>query len=80
MKVLCINTGPIWNPYLKQSFSTPELTEGEPYIVEKVTYSGDYQLVGVKCNFVCGFRHERFIPISDIDETEMERNYVKEKV
>ena len=76
MKVLCINSKGFINP-------VPPIQEGKEYIVIKFQENpnGDgkdyYRLKGIKYSW---YWTARFVPVSDIDETEFERNYLKQLV
>lgn len=79
-KVICINNGPIAKATGKMC-SAPELIEGNPYTVESecedIFGNIGYVLEEVKCtnNSLGGYKSDRFIPLSDISETEMSREY-----
>ena len=77
MRLICINNGPIYNYLLKRAFSVPELIEGEVYTVKKESNTW-YELIEIspKNTSFYGFRKERFVPTSDLDEMEL----VNEKV
>lgn len=77
--VICINNGPMANTK-GNVISAPELKEGVIYTVIEVTKN-----YIVKRAFIleevsldkgwCGYNPKRFIPLSEIDETEMVREY-----
>lgn len=78
MRVLCIRGAKPGD--LCQSISSrvvnngEEVIEGEKYIAsQSVMYDDCYSIHG-KPSY-CHYLKSRFIPISDISETEMERNY-----
>jgi len=72
MKVMCINNGKLRN-HLGKINSAPELIEGETYTVIGISNTGHgYILLEVKHGEqFSGFTKERFIPLSEIDETEL---------
>lgn len=80
MKVVCVNNSVLTNTF---GFSqpAPQLKEGNTYTVIRVTILGGYILAEVNPlpGFDC-FNPERFVPISDIDETTFERNYKKQSI
>lgn len=85
MKVICINGNHINNPGVPNN--TPVgLIEGEIYtVIEVMTHpiwkSTGYLLAEIKSDaYMGGFLAERFAPISEIDETEMIREYNKQLV
>ncbi len=70
MKVLCINS----KGFLNQM---PPVIEGEKYtVIDDTVVAGDgktyYEFAEIPGYY---YWQPRFIPISDISETEMERNY-----
>ena len=81
MRVMCINNKPI-NGYNLTNNELHKIKEGKCYTVTKFTMTpngyGKYDLLGVDHDN--GFSTLRFIPLSDIDETEFIRNYNLEKV
>jgi len=80
-KVICIKQGE-WKSRLDgRLLQGPKF--GEECTVESVNPKGNYYLLGY--NFIavtgrCSYIPKRFIPLSSIDETEMERDYKTEKV
>lgn len=75
MKVMCINTSEIHGFNLtNDGYLLSLIKEGKLYEVESFVPTpngfGKYYLVGVK-NHTDGFSTLRFIPLSDIDETEL---------
>lgn len=82
MKVMCINNKPIHGINVLNTHLNL-ISEGETYTVEQFVMTpnkiGMYILKEVTHPDCIGYSAARFIPTSDIDETEMERNYEKEK-
>lgn len=79
MKVICIDTSPNPNPK-KNNEWFKYLKEGSTYEVEKEVY-GCYKIFGIDHPYQTDrptFMKRRFVPVSDIDEKEFERNYNKE--
>lgn len=73
MEVLCIDNKPGYNGHAAL------LRVGEKYIVSQSDHPDGYFVEGLLRHPITGreisFKKSRFIPISEIDETEMERNY-----
>ena len=75
MKVICINNK-VRNPYLKNEW-LEYLKEGEEYIVEMIV-DGTYKIKGIDHPIIPNrptFSTSRFIPLSEINEEEFERDY-----
>ena len=75
MKVICIDAGNYGNP----GFGGPIPKEGDILTVGRAyEYEGipSYEFVEYGPNYL--YSQRRFAPLSQIDETEMERNYNKE--
>jgi len=82
MRVLCIEDGIIPNYTGGRSLNSVEpVKEGEIYEVAGTVISdyGDHLSYALK-GFTITKRIERFVPISEIDETTFERNFKKELV
>jgi len=79
MKVVCIDD-------IFISKQDGRLSENAPSISEIVTvigqYNNGYFLLEYPTNFgrKCVWNKSKFIPISEIDETEFERNYTKKEI
>jgi hypothetical protein len=82
MKVICIDGS-------KRSYSEKDGQDVKEGVIYEVTDSWNgiftnqpyYSLAGFDCiKRFKGFRQDRFAPLSDINETEFERNYQKELV
>lgn len=70
MRVLCINNGKIYNPYIKQMLTAPELIEGDVYrVIEEKDSSYVLSEVAHDPSFE-GFSKKRFVPLTG-DETEV---------
>lgn len=82
MKVLCINDSFYAVSNRVINFPLPKM--GEIYTVTNTRFCkcgcGIYVFELLECQNGAGFDTECFVPISDIDETEMERNYKKEEL
>lgn len=72
-KVICIDNKPhSHTPYPE---CVRKLVEGGLYTVIDTPHPIGYELKEIKTPNPYGFLASRFIPLSSIDETEMERNY-----
>lgn len=82
MKVICINENWVFGTGMKATEFTPK--EGEDYTVVSFGKCACGCRVDVyelaECGEGYGYDATHFIPLSSIDETEMERNYKTELV
>lgn len=72
MIVICINNGPMINS-IGLIKSAPELIEGNPYTVIYETHNSFRLAETEPGTGYTGYNKRRFVPCSDIDETELIR-------
>ena len=81
MKVICIKQGDWVSTYDGRPMRGPKF--GEECTVDGLAECGFYYLKGYDFTAITGriyYSPKRFIPLSSIDETEMQRDYKTEKV
>lgn len=80
MKVICINNGPLKNS-IGKVWCAPELIEGHTYtVINEIKNSYTLKEVSIEEGNFHGFNKDRFIPLSEIDETEISYNSQKQLV
>ena len=78
MRVICIDKTP--RPTSTDREALQALEIGAEYTVVNNPHPRGYELLEVKTKCRSGFFMDRFIPLSEIDETTFERNFKKELV
>lgn len=81
MRVICINGDGLREMNNLENDDDYTLKTGEVYtVVDTQRHDGmDFYILSEK-PFDCCYHVRRFAPLSDISETEFERNYQKEKI